>query len=272
MAKQVNYICYTNKDINGNINKYIIQSKRIIIPDTNILIFATHIHFIETMIQRYRFNFKNANYTDISTIIIVYSSVDSKYYSLLEFFDIFNDKNIIILHDIDNKYYDFGKYLIGYKYIIDNNLIPEYVHLLNDSILITKPINNIHNGIKKKIILNDLVGILLTNENYMHYQSWWLVINKTILKKYFERIILESNTQLNINKNEISNCNYFITNFKCDSIFNFNTNKIENIFFNCSEKYIQAYNNGFYFLKIRSLITNKDSFSIEKKAQYSALI
>ena len=49
------------------------------------------------------------------------------------------NKNIILIQDVTNLYYDFGKYKIGYEYILNKDKThTKYLYIMNDSFVIFK--------------------------------------------------------------------------------------------------------------------------------------
>ena len=241
----------------------------------NVLSFATHQK--KNTEKIFINNFSNMNLSNIDTFIVIlstqlsYSKKKQFIKTIIIFFENKN-KNIIIIEDLDNKYIDFGKHKIGYDYLIENKHRIDHIHLMNDSIIITEPINNIFKMIKNKLRNNSYVGILETTQIDKHYQSWWLILKNNILEYYFNNLTtLEVNqiskkTHFMIHLNEVQLGNKIIKKYNTAACFITPYPKKQlNIFYNNDNLYYKMYENGFKFLKIKRLntqFTNKKLKSI----------
>ena len=240
----------------------------------NVLSFATHQK--KNTQKVFVNNFSNMNLSYIDTFIVILSTQLSKYKkeeyikTIIDFFENKN-KNIVIIEDIDNKYIDFGKHKIGYDYLIKNNYTVDHIHLINDSIIITEPINHIFKMIKNKLKNNSYIGILETTQVNTHYQSWWLILKNNILDYYFNNLItiqtINNNQKINfmIHLNEVQLGNKIITKNNTTACFITPYPKKQlNIFFNDDNLYYKMYVNGFKFLKIKRLNTRFTNKKLEK--------
>ena len=170
--------------------------------------------------------------------------------------------------DIENKYYDFGKYKIAYDYFKKKGMSANYIHIMNDSFIICEKIDTICDDIRNKIKDNDFVGIVesMEEESFQHnvvckqhYQSWWMLLKNSIYDEYFNKInLIDTSGSFTILKrkiiaeNEIGISNYFITNPK------YNTSSIikcpGNIFIpKYTDLYNKLWNIGFKIIKMEAI-------------------
>ena len=211
------------------------------------------------------------NLSDIDTFIVVLStqlSYSKKKQFINTIINFFENKNIIIIEDLDNKYVDWGKYKIGYDYLIENKHTIDHLHLMNDSIIITEPINHIFKMIKNKLRNNSYIGILETTQINKHYQSWWLILKNNIFEYYFNNLVtidFKKNIDFMIHLNEVHLGNKIIKKYNTTACFiTPNPKKKLNIFFNDDNLYYKMYENGFKFLKIKRLNTQFTNKKLEK--------
>lgn len=222
-----------------NISKYKMYNSHY--NEKTILIYKTHIkNNYNIKVNINNFNHINLDFFDI--IIIVYSGV--KDYKL----DI-KHLNVIYIYDTKNIGLDFGKELIAYEYIIKNNISNDLIYLINDSIIITKNIDNLIIDIFNKIKYCSFIGLVNNKQVNEHFQSWFLVFRKNCFKYRYENI----KDTLNLNKNdlidkyEINLCIKITNIFEYNYIFNVINDK--NIMYDMDNEYLNLYDNGFYFIK-----------------------
>lgn len=81
--------------------------------------------------------------------------------------------------------YDFGSYKIGYNYLKNNNMMENVDSLLlcNDSVY--GPIFNLKETIKNINTTADFWGLIKSNEIRPHLQSWFIVLNKSVIKSKY---------------------------------------------------------------------------------------
>lgn len=198
----------------------------------NTIIYATH-NTLEKMSKLLINNMGMIDITDIETIIVVISLtkindiVDKN--KICEYLINTLNKNIILIQDVTNLYYDFGKYKIGYEYILNKDKThTKYLYLMNDSFVIFKKQDIISKEIKDHINNVDLLGIIENNEINDHYQSWWLIIKKNLFEYYFNNIILiNTKSKLSfkyikrkiIEQNEVKLCNEIMKLYNTYSIY-----------------------------------------------------
>ena len=198
----------------------------------NTIIYATH-NTLEKMSKLLINNMGMIDITDIETIIVVISLtkindiVDKN--KICEYLINTLNKNIILIQDVTNLYYDFGKYKIGYEYILNKDKThTKYLYLMNDSVVIFKKQDIISKEIKDHINNVDLLGIIENNEINDHYQSWWLIIKKNLFEYYFNNIILiNTKSKLSfgyikrkiIEQNEVKLCNEIMKLYNTYSIY-----------------------------------------------------
>lgn len=225
-----------------NIDKYKYYNSHY--NNKTILIYKTHInndYNIKVNIN----NFKqiSLNYFDI--IIIVYSGVKDYKIDLVH-------NNIIYIYDNINIGLDFGKEKLAYEYIIKNNIDNDIIYLINDSIIITKNIDNLIINIFNKIKYCSFVGLVNNKQINEHFQSWFLVFRKNCFKYRYENLnLLTLNKNSLINEYEI-NLSIKITNiFEYNYIFNVINDK--NIMYDLDNEYLTFYIKGFNFIKINRI-------------------
>jgi hypothetical protein len=157
-------IKYNNNNNNNNINNIlIIASYPINLIYMNQLLYLTN-------------KFKK--------IYFVYSDVN--YINDFENQDIFKNKKIILIK-VDNIGYDFYKYYIGIKNVLNNNDEFNKLWLINDSFFCVNW-DNLFNKINlDKINNNDYISLCESNElNLNHFQSYLLIMNKTVTNIYYD--------------------------------------------------------------------------------------
>jgi len=232
----------------------------------NSLFMAIHIKNIEKSIALNKNNLTNLNLDDITNIVIVFScdnyNTELYYKFISEISKLFSNKNFIFIHDVTNKYYDFGKYKMAYEYFKKKGIQSNYIHVMNDSIIICEKIDKMCEEIKNRLKNNDYIGIVSSTEYRKHYQSWWFIVKKKIYDGFFRDIKLVdmSNGNLEINKwcliqiNEIANSNKYISQseYKTDCLLDgphcsnlFTPNKL----------FFQYWDTGFKILKCAQLKT-----------------
>jgi len=186
----------------------------------NSLFMAIHIKNIEKSIVLNKNNLTNLNLDDITNIVIVFSYNTELYYKFIaEISKLFGNKNFIFIHDVTNKYYDFGKYKMAYEYLKKKGIQSDYIHVMNDSIIICEKIDKMCEEIKNRLKNNCYIGIVSSTEYKKHYQSWWFIAKKNIYDDFFRNIKLidMNNGDKEITKwcliqiNEIVNSNKYIS-------------------------------------------------------------
>ena len=250
------------------IKEYIIDSRKF--KSGNALFLAVHSMSIEKTTRLILNNLINLKIDDIDNIIIAISLENKEHINKFVEALIYKirNKNIIFIMDIENKYYDFGKYKIAYDYFKKKGMSANYIHIMNDSFIICEKIDTICDDIRNKIKDNDFVGVAesMEEESFQHnvvgkqhYQSWWMLLKNSIYDEYFNKInLIDTSGSFTILKrkiiveNEIGISNYFITNPK------YNTSSIikcpGNIFIpRYTDLYNKLWNIGFKIIKMEAI-------------------
>lgn len=180
--------------------------------------------------------------------------------------------------------YDFGSYKIGYNYLKDNRMIENIDSLLlcNDSVY--GPIFNLKETFKNINTSADFWGLIKSNEIRPHLQSWFIVLNKSVVqskhlgsfldnvkrqKKQWDVIIkYETKFTKYLTKNGFSYSYYLScsdSRFKEQAIINRSTNI--DLY---PKQLIQNYN--FPFVKVKFFNGTYDKFEIDSKKETLDLI
>ena len=210
-------------------------------------------------------NLMNLKLNDIDNIIIVISTNNNEMLTrFIEVLSKYFNKNLIFIRDITNKYYDFGKYKIAYKYLTQQGMSPHYIHLMNDSFIICEEVGHICDNIVDKLKTKDFIGIVDSLDILPHYSSWWLVIKRGLYEKYFDEMALVNHKDISqtflekkyrtVLRNEVIPSNKIIRDpsFNCDFLFSgkvFAKEEHPNIFWNPSV-FINAWVNGMKIMKM----------------------
>lgn len=116
-----------------------------------------------------------------SKIILVYSS--NHEYSLDYIFIRSNYKNVVLL-DIENKGFDATKYFTGMKYLIDNSIYFDRVMLVNDSIILTRSIEDFFAYQQLYHQYYNFIGLNNSVEIKIHFQSYFLSLDINVAREY----------------------------------------------------------------------------------------
>ena len=244
----------------------------------NILIMACHIK------QKYGNNIINNNLekvlnNKVTLVIIVYSTENNVKFNKFNKFNV----PVVYIHDTENVYYDFYKYKLAHEYIKQNNILFNWVFVMNDSVIFTENVSWIIDKITESNDV-DYIGILETNYHIfgklpmkLHYQSWWLNFKQPAFDYWCDNInfneshSIKSYDEINditigvkniINDFEINLSNDMINKFKNNVIF---PNKVTgNIFWN-DELYNDYYNNKkFTFVKVKNIKIDRVPLNLRK--------
>lgn len=294
----INMIPYFNIDLNLNIKyksknynlKYslykssknyelIFQKNDNINKKNNIFILSSHFKkYTEFIFNNFLNNIFNKFDKSKCVIILVYSSDNNSENSIInKFKKIFELYNIIIVKDLDNNFYDFGKICIGYKVLEKFNFDYNYCHFINDSFFFESDKKSFLDSLKNILNKNEkeYIGILKSNQINTHFQSWWFILKKgfsniyvrEFLNKlevndlYYYEKIKNTNSDLVKRKmssnnnflvfNEISLCNEFIKIF--NSTYLFDSESKKNFFYDDDKIYSLKFNNEFNIIKIKRI-------------------
>lgn len=211
-----------------------------------VIIYASHIENEDKILLIQ----KNMEYLKlcVDLIYIIYSIKEQDIKLKNKLIDIYDDNSVRLFY-VENSGYDFWKYKQGIELI--NSLERDYTILMNDSITITRQVDELFNTINDNVINNNIeyLGLLESTERIKHYQSWFWVLTPKVLE-YFDKNILKikyENKDDNIKYYELRGSNALIKLFKSKSLYNFDVKK--NIFYHHPEKYIEALQDGFPIIK-----------------------
>lgn len=191
---------------------------------------------------------KISNYC--SNIYIIYSIDENLHdFNQLFFENQFDNPNIILMK-VDNYGYDFFKWKVCLE---RHQTFSNTIILMNDSFVFIKDIDNIMNEIKTKIN-NDVkfIGFSESDINKKHYQSWFWVLDNSLISEFCSMVTDESVNCENGSMNVILNCeieisNYFINKYISCSIYHTNS---DNLILESLEKLID---NGYPVVKLQCL-------------------
>ena len=192
---------------------------------TKVLSYAAHASDLRKSVALALNNLARLAILDIDTIVIVYSSpggdMDAK-----AFADVVVEKmsrNVVVIEDKTNLYYDFGKHAIAHLYLRSASVALQHVHLMNDSIIITGELDDICRRMNQCTCHYDLVGALESHEISRHYQSWWLALRGEVIDDYFSQLVLVrcgSSAQVGctIHVNEVALCGRMIHKYDATAL------------------------------------------------------
>ena len=135
-------------------------------------------------------NLKHLLPSKISHLIIVYSiqqgyTCDIEY--IKEYIDNITDINVIFIHDVENRYIDWGKIVLAHKYIKENIIDINRVFVINDSIIICSDVTiYINNFVNNNHF--EFIGFQESKQYITHYQSWFLIFDINVFVDWVTNI------------------------------------------------------------------------------------
>ena len=148
-----------------------------------------------------------------------------------------------------NKCFDFGKYKFGLEKIDKGS---SHVALVNDSVSVIEPLNRTFmriNDLTKQGL--DYIGIVESEEQKKHYQSWFWVLSKKASDFFLKNVDINLKDQDEaIVHNEVGISNKMISSFNSHPLFKYKKEYyVNNIFYKKPSIILRYISNGLPFIK-----------------------
>ena len=195
--------------------------------DDNIIIYAAYIknnQWVHLLVHNLLQIVKHSN---VHRLVVVYSCAPTVYnFVHSEFADLLNTMlsthvRFDLLFDEANRYYDFGKYSIGIRYLLDEGMETfNSCSFVNDSVVICQSLQTHWTYIHKHVsnTLQTVFGMVESNEQHRHLQSWWLTMGPRACAYWCANIQLVQEFRQTVQKNEIELGHTLVNMFKVVSL------------------------------------------------------
>lgn len=130
---------------------------------------------------------------------------------------------VVVLLDVHNKLFDFGKYWMGMHYI--HRFSYKVCTIANDSVIVCDSLHR--QWAKIQTHLHDqghMVGMLESSEINRHYQSWWISMNPMVTRYMFTHMTITKTHKDTVNGNEVALGNKCIRLFHSKALCSYKTN------------------------------------------------
>ena len=208
---------------------YIVLYEDDISDVSNVVIYAAHIRcksWLTVILSNLRFMMTNRLYTCLVFVCSVQEDethMTNYYVTRIQTECGLLGIPVVILLDVQNKLFDFGKYWMGMHYI--NFFSYNIYTITNDSVIVCDFLHRQWTLIQKHIQEQaHMVGMLESSEINTHYQTWWISMNQMVTRYIFTHMTITKTHEETVHLNEVALGNKCIDLFNSKALCSYKTN------------------------------------------------